>query len=239
MARGTAETFVWAWPQVARDGFVAFDIIGDVPMPAFHDVAFPLAIGLRASGGPEFATQISTSSSGYEQRNAGWSDARLRFDAGVGIRSEDDLRTLLGFFRARRGRANGFRFTDPFDHVSRDDGAAVTATDQRLGIGDGVATRFALIKYYGADAEPYARRITRPHAGSIVIAVNGVANTGWVPGALGTIDFGVAPAAGAIVTAGFVFDVPVRFDTDRIDVGASGWRSGDIASIPLIELREA
>ena len=239
LARGTAETFVWAWPQVARDGFVAFNIIGDMPMPAFHDVAFPLAIGLRASGGPEFATQISTSSSGYEQRNAGWSDARLRFDAGVGIRSEDDLRMLLGFFRARRGRANGFRFTDPFDHVSRDDGAAVTATDQRLGIGDGVATRFALIKYYGADAEPYARRITRPHAGSIVIAVNGVANTGWVPGALGTIDFGVAPAAGAIVTAGFVFDVPVRFDTDRIDVGASGWRSGDIASIPLIELREA
>ena len=239
IARGTAETFVWAWPQVARDGLTAFDIQGDEPMAAFHDVQFPLAIGLRASGGPEFATQVSTSSSGYEQRNAGWSDARLRFDAGVGVRSEADLRALLAFFRARRGRANGFRFTDPFDHSSRDDDdAPPTAVDQRLGTGDGVTTRFALVKQYGADAEPYARRITRPQAGSVVVAVDALAATGWTVADLGYVDFAVPPASGAVVTAGFTFDVPVRFDTDRIDVGASGWRSGDAPSVPLVEVRE-
>ena len=239
IARGTAETFVWAWPQIARDGLTAFDIQGDEPMAAFHDVLFPLAIGLRASGGPEFATQVSTSSSGYEQRNAGWSDARLRFDAGVGVRSDDDLRTLLAFFRARRGRANGFRFTDPFDHSSRDDDLAVTALDQQLGVGDGVTTRFALVKQYGGDAEPYARRITRPQEGSVVAGVGGAAATVWQVADLGFVDFAVPPAAGVVVTAGFTFDVPVRFDTDRIDVAASGWRSGDAPSVPVVELREA
>ena len=239
IARGTAETIVWAWPQVARDGLTAFDIQGDEPMAAFHDVQFPLAIGLRATGGPEFATQVSTSSSGYEQRNAGWSDARLRFDAGVGVRSEDELRSLLAFFRARRGRANGFRFTDPFDHSSRDDDKPVTPLDQWIGTGDGTTTRFALVKQYGADAEPYARRITRPQAGSIVVAVGGVAASGWQAADLGYVDFAEPPAPGAAITAGFTFDVPVRFDTDRIDVGASGWRSGDAPSVPLVELREA
>ena len=208
-------------------------------MASFHDVLFPLAIGLRASGGPEFATQVATSASGYEQRNAGWNDARLRFDAGIGLRSEADLRALLAFFRARRGRANGFRFTDPFDQVSRDDGGPPTATDQRLGAGDGVTTNFALVKWYGTDAEPYPRRITRPQAGTVVVAVDGVVTTAWTPGDLGTVDFAAAPAAGAAVTAGFAFDVPVRFDTDRIDVDASGWRSGGATSVPLVEIREA
>ncbi len=232
---GVAETFVWAWPQVARDGLVAFDP-GDDPMPAFDDVVFPLAIGLRASGGPEFATQIATSSSGYEQRNAGWHDARLRFDAGIGVRSDDDLRALLAFFRARRGRANGFRFTDPFDHASAD--GAVTALDQRLGVGDGVTTRFFLVKAYGGDDEAYARRITRPQPGTVVVAVDGVVSGAWQAGDLGAIDFAAAPPPGAAVTAGFAFDVPVRFDTDRLDVAASGWRSGDVPSVPLVELRE-
>ncbi len=238
IARGTAATFVWAWPQVARDGFVTFDIPGDDTMPAFHDVLFPLAIGLRASGGPEFATQVATSSSGYEQRNAGWSDARLHFDAGVGIRSDADLRTLLAFFRARRGQASGFRFTDPFDCTSRDDETPVTPLDQPIGAGDGVTTRFWLAKTYGADADPYARRITRPDAASVVVAVDGVAVTGWTVADLGAIDFAVAPAAGAQISAGFTFDVPVRFAVDRIDVAASGWRSGDAPSIPVIEIRE-
>ena len=237
MARGTAETFVWAWPQVARDGFVAFEIQGEDAMPAFHDVRFPLVIGLRASGGPEFATQVATSSSGFEQRNAGWDDARLHFDAGVGVRSEADLRTLLAFFRARRGRAHGFRFTDPFDHRSRDDDSAVSAVDQLLGTGDGITTRFALVKTYGADADPYARRITRPVAATVVVAIGGVAASGFSV-TEGFVDFAVAPPAGAVVTAGFEFDVPVRFALDRIEVGASGWRSGDAPAVPLVEIRE-
>ncbi|MGI4878719.1 MAG: non-contractile tail sheath protein, partial [Janthinobacterium lividum] len=145
---GTAETFVWAWPQVARDGFVAFEIEGDETVPVFHDVLFPLALGYGASGGPQFSTQVALSSSGFEQRNSSWSDARLHYDAGVGIRSEADLVALVGFFRARRGQAHAFRFTDPFDHGSGA-GDAIAASDQLLGSGDGINTRFALVKRYG------------------------------------------------------------------------------------------
>ena len=238
--RGIAETFIWAWPQVARDGFVAFDIEGDETMPAFHDVQFPLELGYGAAGGPQFATQVVVTASGYEQRNSSWSDARLHYDAGVGIRSESDLAALIAFFRARRGQAHGFRFRDPLDHASRDDGLPVTALDQLLGTGNGVQTRFALLKTYGTGVDAQARRITRPDPANIRVAVAGVAMlTGWTLGDGGNIDFALAPAAGAAVTAGFVFDVPVRFAGDRIDVSLAGYRTGELPTVPLVEVREA
>ena len=115
----------------------------------------------------------------------------------------------------------------------------MTALDQRIGTGDGVTTRFALAKQYGADAEPYSRRITRPQPASVAVALNGAATAGWQAGALGTVDFAAPPPPGAVITAGFAFDVPVRFDTDRIDVAANAWASGDFLSVPVIELREA
>lgn len=239
-ARGVAERFVWAWPQVARDGFVAFDIAGDEDVPAFHDVLFPLELGFGAAGGPEFATQVTVTASGFEQRNAAWADARLHYDAGLGVRSEADLAALIAFFRARRGQAHAFRFRDPLDHSSRSDGAAETAFDQPIGTGDGMATRFALTKHYGEPGEAQQRRITRPVAGTVRVAVAGVEQgSGWNLAPGGWIDFDAAPAAGAAVTAGFRFDVPVRFAEDRIEVSLAGYRSGDLPSVPLVEVREA
>ena len=229
-ARGVAETFVWAWPQVARDGFVAFEIAGDADMPAFHDVRFPLELGYGASGGPQFSTQVVTTGSGYEQRNSSWADARLHYDAGVGIRSEADLGALIGFFRARRGQAHGFRFSDPLDH---------DATDEPIGVGDGARTRFDLAKTYGSGDDAQVRRITRPVAASVIVRVGGAASTAWTLSALGRIDFTSPPPAGAKLTASFAFDVPVRFAEDRIDVSLAGWRAGEVASVPLVEVREA
>ncbi len=229
-ARGVANSFVWAWPQVARDGFVTFDIQGDETMPAFHDVRFPLELGYGATGGPQFSTQVVTTGSGFEQRNSSWSDARLHYDAGVGVRSEADLSTLIAFFRARRGQAHGFRFNDPLDH----DAAAVV-----LGVGDGVTTRFALRKTYGSGDDAQSRRITRPVAGTVAVALAGIVTSGWSLGELGQVDFIAAPAAGVMVTASFGFDVPVRFAEDRIDVGLASWRAGDLPSVPLVEVREA
>lgn len=238
--RGVAATFVWAWPQVARDGFVAFDIAGDEDVPAFHDVLFPLELGFGAAGGPAFATQVAVTASGFEQRNAAWADARLHYDAGLGVRSEADLAALVAFFRARRGQAHGFRFRDPFDHSSRDDGAAETAHDQPIGTGDGTATRFALTKTYGDPGEAQVRRITRPVPGSVRVAVAGVErSSGWTLAPGGAIDFAAAPPAGAAVTAGYRFDVPVRFADDRIEVSLAGYRTGELPSVPLIEVREA
>jgi uncharacterized protein (TIGR02217 family) len=237
-ARGVAETFIWAWPQVARDGFVTFDIEGDETMPGFHDVLFPLELGFGAAGGPQFSTQIAVTASGFEQRNSSWADARLNYDAGVGIRSEADLAALIGFFRARRGQAHGFRFRDPLDSSSRDDGAMPTAFDQFLGAGDGVRTNFPLIKSYG-EIDSQIRRVTRPVSASVRVSVDGVEQlSGWVIGAKGAIDFTTAPAIAAAVRAGYLFDVPVRFADDRIDVSLAGFRTGDLPSVPLVEIRE-
>jgi Conserved hypothetical protein 2217 (DUF2460) len=118
-ARGVAATFIWAQPQVLRDGYVHFDEKGEGAVQAFDDVQFPLSLGRGASVTPGFSTAIVTTASGHEQRNADWASGRLRFDAGPGVRSEADLQTLIAFFRARRGAARGFRFRDPYDYSSR------------------------------------------------------------------------------------------------------------------------
>lgn len=239
MARGVAETFVWAWPQVVRDGFTAFLVDdGEDDVTPFHDVVFPLQLGFGAAGGPEFSTQVVVTGSGHEQRNSQWSDARQSYDAGLGVRSEADLAMLLAFFRARRGQAHGFRFSDPIDHSSGGFGAALSPLDQQLGLGDGGRTRFQLVKRYGEDEDAQVRTVTRPVADTVRVAVDGVERvSGWsLEG--GWIDFEAAPAAGAVVTAGFRFDVPVRFATDRIDVSIAGWRAGELPSVPLVEIRE-
>jgi uncharacterized protein (TIGR02217 family) len=231
-ALDVAETFIWAWPQVARDGLTIFGEQQD--MDEFADVPFPIAIGQEASVSPSFSTNVVTSASGHEYRNANWSEARLRFDAGPGVRGERELATLIDFFRARRGRAVGFRFRDPFDFSSASDGAAVSANDQPLGFGDGARTRFALRKLYG-EAE---RRISRPVAGSVRVAVAGVERvSGWTLTS-GAVEFDVAPAAGATIGAGFLFDVPVRFAEDRIDINRVSFAAGEAPSVPLIEVRE-
>ncbi|WP_156679425.1 DUF2460 domain-containing protein [Sphingomonas profundi] len=236
-ARGGAETFVWALPQVLRDGFVHFDIGEESAVQAFDDVPFPIAIGREASVEPGFSTAIVTTGSGHEQRNSDWADARLRFDAGPGVRSEADVQALIAFFRARRGAARGFRFRDPFDHGSA--GGTPGFADQAIGRGDGTTTRFPLVKLYGGE-DPQRRRITRPVAGSVRVAVNGVERiTGWTLEPGGIVAFDSAPATGAGVTAGFLFDVPVRFATDRLEVSRATFGAGAAPSVPLIELREA
>ncbi len=235
--RGVAKTFIWALPQVLRDGFTYFDQ-GESVVDAFDDVDFPLALGSGASVAPGFSTAIVTTASGHEQRNADWASARLRFDAGPGVRSEADLQSLIAFFRARRGAAKAFRFRDPYDHSSRAMTGTPLPTDQLIGVGDGIQTRFALIKSYGIGDDGEARRITRPVAGSILVSVDGVTVSGWSLAPLGMISFAVPPPVGKLVRAGFAFDVPVRFEADSLQVDSASFLAGEAASVPLIEVRE-
>ena len=224
-ARGVAEAFLWALPQVMRDGLVRWDVEGD-DMEAFDDVLFPLALGREAEVAPTFSTAILTGAGGAEQRNAGWAEARTSYDVGPGVRSQADIATLLGFFRARMGPARGFRLRDPFDSVG---------VDEAIGVGDGAARRFALVRGYG-DA---TRRITRPVAGSVSVKLAGVATAAFGVEAGGWIAFDTPPAAGVAVTASFAFDVPVRFAEDRLSVTRQTFLAGNAASVPLIEVREA
>jgi uncharacterized protein (TIGR02217 family) len=237
-ARGTAQTYVWALPQVARDGFTYFEIgQEDGTMQEFDDVVFPLQIGREAEVTAEFSTNVVTTLSGHERRNSSWSNARLSYDVGPGVRSEAELGQLLSFFRARRGPAVGFRLSDPFDNSSNGMLGNPNMLDQTLGVSDGVRTTFALTKTYGLDGQ--IRRITRPVAASVTVAVNGVMATGWSLASGGVISFRAAPPVGAVITAGYRFDVPVRFANDRIDVARATFGAGDMPSVPLVEIREA
>jgi uncharacterized protein (TIGR02217 family) len=228
-ARGVGRAFVWALPQVLRDGFIHFDD-GEDDVDAFDDVLFPLALGKDAEVSPAFSTAIVTSAGGREARNASWSAGRARYDVGPGVRSESDIEALLAFFRARMGPARGFRLRDPFDASSGDG----TPIDQQLGVGDGTTTRFALVKHYG----DHARRITRPVAGSVRVAIDGVETSAFSVEGGGWVALDNAPPAGAAVSAGFAFDVPVRFADDSLSVSRATFLAGTATSVPLIELRE-
>ncbi len=242
--RGAAARFVWAWPQIARDGFTWTDVGAaeedDAMLAAMTDEEFPLALAFGASGGPEFRTQVAQLATGFEQRALLWQSGRIRYDAGLGVRSEADLARLVAFFRARRGQAQAFRFRDPMDHSSDATGTGAPApTDQLLGLGTGTRLTFGLVKRYGGP-EGEVREITRPVAGTVRVAVDGVEQaSGWTLEPMGVVRFAAPPAAGASVTAGFLFDVPVRFASDRLEVTLAGWRAGEVPSVPLIEVRES
>lgn len=239
VALGVAETFVWALPQVSRDGFVRLpETSGDESMQSFDNVAFPLALGRDASVTPEFSTNVTITASGFERRNSLWSDARLRFDVGPGVRSDAELGELIAFFRARRGQARGFRLRDPSDFSSNAMTAAPTPSDQIIGTGDGANARFELVKLYGDGADAQRRRITRPQASSLRVSIDGVETGSFTLEPLGIIALAVAPVVGTVIRAGFLFDVPVRFAEDRLDISGAEFAAGEAPSVPLIELRE-
>lgn len=206
---------------------------------AFHDTRFPVNISRGARGGPERRTQIVELSSGDEERNATWSDSRRRYDVAYGIRKADDLAAVVTFFEARGGRLYGFRFKDWSDYKSSLPSVAISRTDQSIGTGTGALKTFQLVKRYTSGAQTWTRTITKPVAGTVLVALNGVNQaTGWTVDALtGIVTFMVAPANGVAVSAGFEFDVPVRFDSETLDVTLDFERLGSIASIPLVELR--
>lgn len=238
-SRGTTEIYIWALPQVSRDGFVWFHE-EDEDVNGFDDVQFPIAIGRGATVSPKFSTGIVTTLSGHERRNSDWADARLEFDAGPGVRSEAELRELIAFFRARRGAAKAFRYSDPYDHSSNNMIDPPSELDQLVGTGDGQQVGFALVKSYGEPGEDVQRRlITRPVASSIRVAIDGQLASNWVLGPYGTIEFDAPPDAGAEITAGFLFDVPVRFASDQLDVSHATFLAGEIPEVRLIEVKEA
>jgi uncharacterized protein (TIGR02217 family) len=153
-----------------------------------------------------------------------------------------DLYETLAFFEARAGQLYGFRFADPFDFKSGGPHEPVAVGDQRIGTGDGVKRRFQLAKTYRDAGGESMRTIEKPVAGSVRIAVDGVVIDGTefsVAATTGVVTFSAAatPAGGAVITAGFRFDTPVRFDADRLDIDLDAFQAGRIPSIPLVEIR--
>uniref|UniRef100_UPI004048B9ED phage distal tail protein, Rcc01695 family n=1 Tax=Yoonia sp. TaxID=2212373 RepID=UPI004048B9ED len=206
---------------------------------AFHEVRFPDNISRGARGGPERRTQIVELASGDEERNASWANSRRRYDVAYGIRRADDLAAVVAFFEARNGRLHGFRYKDWADYKSALPSQAITATDQQIGTGTGSLRTFQLVKRYASGGQTWVRTITKPAAGTVRVALGMVEQmSGWTADTTtGVVTFAAAPAGGVIVRAGFEFDVPVRFNSDTLDVTLDFERLGSITSIPLLEIR--
>ncbi|SLN54466.1 DUF2460 domain-containing protein [Roseisalinus antarcticus] len=208
---------------------------------SFHETRFPAALSFGSLGGPERRTEIVTLANGAEERNSPWAHSRRRYDAGIGLRSLDDLEDLVAFFEARRGQLHGFRWKDWGDYKSCKPSAEYADTDQLLGIGDEVRKVFQLVKRYGSGGAVYDRPISKPVAGFVKVAVSGVPvfeGTDYtLDTTTGLLSFTHPPDVGTEVTAGFEFDVPVRFDTDRVETSVASFRAGDAPNVPVIEVR--
>ncbi len=210
-------------------------------MSDFHEIRFPLDVSLGGRGGPERRTEIVTLGSNREARNARWAHSRRRYEAGYGVKSLAQLAQIIEFFEERRGRLYGFRWRDRADCASCAPAAAPGPTDQTIGSGDGARAAFQLIKTYGGAFSPYARDIVKPVAGTVRVAVDGVeisAPDVSVDAATGIVTFASSaiPATEAVVTAGFFFDVPARFDTDFLEIDMQAFEAGAIPNIPIIEI---
>lgn len=208
---------------------------------SFHEIRFPANLSFGSVGGPERRTEVVTLANGFEERNSPWEHSRRRYDAGIGMRSLDDVETLIAFFEARRGQLHAFRWKDWSDYKSGLPSADPAFTDQILGWGDGTTTEFQLIKAYRSGTNTYARPIQKPVEGTVRLGLKGDPQIEGaqfsVNLATGQISFVTAPEDGAEITAGYEFDVPVRFDTDRIHTSVASFQAGEAPNVPVVEVR--
>jgi len=207
----------------------------------FHEVQFPASLSFGSMGGPERRTDVVTLTNGSEERNAPWQHARRRYDAGLGMRSLDDIAELIAFFEARRGQLYGFRWKDWSDFKSCKPSGKVRYDDQVIAIADGVRTEFQLTKIYRSGGVAYQRPITKPVAGTVRAGIQSdEQREGFdyeVDTSSGVITFAHPPVAEVEISAGFEFDVPVRFDTDRIRTSVASFQAGEVPDVPVVEVR--
>ena len=208
---------------------------------AFHEIRFPANLSFGAMGGPERRTEIVTLANGFEERSTPWSQSRRRYDAGTGLRSLDDVERMIGFFEAREGQLHAFRWKDWADYKSCLPSETVTAFDQLIGEGDEVTADWQLVKIYRSGAQSYRRDITKPVSGTVKISVGGDEVQETIDYTIdfrtGVVTFANPPEPGAEIRAGFEFDVPVRFDTDRIAATVASFQAGQAPSVPVVEVR--
>ena len=208
---------------------------------AFHEVRFPANLSFGSVGGPERHTDVVTLANGFEERNTPWAHSRRRYDAGVAMRSLDDVETLIAFFEARHGQIYGFRWKDWSDYKSAASKREPDYRDQVIAIGDDVTASYQLMKVYRSGPHTYMRPITKPVAGSVRMGLAGEAQQEGVhyevDSTTGIVTFAHPPNGGDEITAGYEFDVPVRFDTSRIQISMASFQAGDVPNVPIVEVR--
>lgn len=207
----------------------------------FHEVRFPASLSFGALGGPERLTDIVTLANGFEERNTPWAHSRRRYDAGMALRSLDDVEVLIAFFEARRGQLYGFRWKDWSDFKSGRAKAAPDYRDQVIGLGDDAQVAFQLVKTYRSGAQVAVRPIVKPVRGTVRLGQGGVEMQEGVHYEVdvmtGIVTFAAPPNRDVQITAGYEFDVPVRFDADRIQISLASFQAGEVPNVPVVEIR--
>lgn len=201
-------------------------------MTGFHDVRFPDDISWGATGGPRYSTTVVMSDSGHEQRNINWAEARMKWNVSHGIKSDEQVKALIEFFRARKGKAYGFRFKDWSDYV---------AESQPIAKISGETNQYQLRKQYTDAGRTEVRFITKPVQGTLTLYDGSTLLTrpddysiNWNTGVITT----VADPGPTTLTATFEFDVPVRFDTDEMDLSLDFYNAANWNNITVVELRQ-
>ena len=204
----------------------------------FSETQFPADISYGATGGPTYSTDVVSMLSGHEQRNSNWKNARGKYNISTGVKTEEQWQSLISFFRTCKGKAFGFRFKDWSDYKAK---------NQQIGIGDGETTEFQLVKFYTSGATIVTRIINKSVSGTVKVYLNGqrighhnlrgATDDYSVDYTTGIISFAEAPETNVIITADFEFDVPVRFDTDELQLSIDSFNSGSWSGINLIEIR--
>ena len=200
-------------------------------MKNFEEIRFPSDISYGSSGGPEYSTDIITTSSGHESRNVNWSYGKVRYNVAQGIRTAQQLEKLICFFRARKGKAIGFRFKDWSDYKVR---------EQLIGYGDGNNTKFQFIKTYQSGTFSEKRTILKPVKDTVTIYLDDEVvkeDLLEIDYIIGVINFKIAPSNKQRITADFEFDIPARFDTDHLPALMESYGLYSCNNITIVEIK--
>ena len=205
---------------------------------SFDEVQFPVDISRGATARSRRITDIVVLRSGFEERNTIWANSRRIYNAAYGVRDLNDIYAIQEFWEGRRGRLRGFRFKDWSDYRSGPPRTAISNTDQAMS--QITATTFQLQKRYDVATNPWTRIINKPvNDGSITIRDDtGNLNEGpdySVDYTTGIVTFSAVPTG--TPTAGFEFDVPVRFEADEIEISVEIVDAGQVPDINVVEIR--
>lgn len=215
-------------------------------MTRFVDAYLPSCVaGYPVYASPRFSTDIVTVDSGREQANQRWQHPLHRYQLPEAVRSMETFNAIRAHWLVMAGPAKLWPFRDPFDFASVDLDRpaaipAISATDQQIGVGDGLQVEFQITKTYTSGTEEYERQIYLPVVSSVLVAVDGTPTvSGWsVDRETGVITFDTAPGNGDVITCGYLFDVSVRFESDdTFDAIAASYGVGGFADITLLETR--
>ena len=194
---------------------------------------------------PRWATEIVSVDSGSERVNQRWSTPLYSFNLPDAVRYHETYEAIKDHWLVMKGPTHTWPFRDPLDFASVqlelcNTVPVLSGTDQTLGTGNGLTTEFQLIKTYTRGSATHVRTIYHPIVSTVTVAIDSVDQvSGYsVDRDTGVITFDTPPAPGEVISAGYLFDVEVRFASDDAFEGiVQNYTVSGFASIELMEVR--